>query len=88
MDDPLADGHAAVLLLRRPRSLDLRLGHPVGNLPEITRPGMYMKKQYKIKIVELNCLDNLGSCDSLGVQVLLADAQPAARQDSRRRLPM
>ena len=39
VDDPLADGHAAVLLLRRPRSVDLRLGHTVGNVPEIPRPG-------------------------------------------------
>ena len=81
VDDPLADGHAAVLLLRRPRSVDLRLGHPVGNVPEIPRPGT--KTKFRMKVA-----DEVTFFYSQGVQVLLADAQPAARQDSRRRLPL
>ena len=54
VDDPVSDGDAAVLLLRRPRLLDIRLGRPDGRVPEVTRPGTGLKFNLMMRIEEMS----------------------------------
>ena len=53
VDDPVSDGDAAVLLLRRPRLLDIRVGRPDGRVPEVTRPGTGLKLNLNMEIEDL-----------------------------------